>query len=131
MADNYRKDPEASSRLTPEQYQVTQDATEPPFRNEYWDNHEPGIYVDAVSGGAAVCLDHQVQQRHWVAELHGSDRAGQRGRAARLQQPDWFGPKSAPSTATAAWATCSTTGPRRPAAAPLHQLRRTPLHRRR
>ena len=51
MSDNYRKDPEAVSRLTPEQYRVTQkSATEPPFRNEYWDNHEPGIYVDVVSG---------------------------------------------------------------------------------
>jgi peptide-methionine (R)-S-oxide reductase len=51
VSDNYRKDPEAVSRLTPEQYRVTQkSATEPPFRNEYWDNHEPGIYVDVVSG---------------------------------------------------------------------------------
>ena len=51
MSDNYRKDPEAVSRLTPVQYQVTQkSATEPPFRNEYWDNHEAGIYVDVVSG---------------------------------------------------------------------------------
>jgi len=38
-------------RLTPIQYQVTQqDATEPPFQNAFWDNHEPGIYVDIVSG---------------------------------------------------------------------------------
>jgi peptide-methionine (R)-S-oxide reductase len=51
MADTYRKDSDAVSRLTPEQYQVTQkNGTEPPFRNEYWDNHEPGIYVDVVSG---------------------------------------------------------------------------------
>jgi len=51
VSDNYRKDPEAVSRLTPEQYRVTQkSATEPPFRNEYWDNHERGIYVDVVSG---------------------------------------------------------------------------------
>src|ERR1700727_1550006 len=50
VSDNYRKDPEALSALTPEQYRVTQkSATEPPFRNEYWDNHEPGIYVDVVS----------------------------------------------------------------------------------
>ena len=42
---------ELKKRLTEEQYAVTQkDATEPPFRNEYWDNHEHGIYVDVVSG---------------------------------------------------------------------------------
>jgi methionine-R-sulfoxide reductase len=51
MVDNYRKDPGAVSRLTPEQYRVTQkNGTEPAFGNEYWDNKEPGIYVDVVSG---------------------------------------------------------------------------------
>jgi len=39
------------SRLTAEQYAVTQEeATEPPFRNAHWDNKRPGIYVDVVSG---------------------------------------------------------------------------------
>ena len=38
-------------RLTPMQYEVTQhDATEMPFNNAFWNNHEPGIYVDIVSG---------------------------------------------------------------------------------
>jgi peptide-methionine (R)-S-oxide reductase len=47
----YKNDPEAVSLLTPEQYRVTQQAgTERPFQNEYWDNKEPGIYVDVVSG---------------------------------------------------------------------------------
>jgi peptide-methionine (R)-S-oxide reductase len=51
MADTYRKDPEALSRLTPEQYRITQrNGTERAFGNEYWDNKEPGIYVDVVSG---------------------------------------------------------------------------------
>jgi peptide-methionine (R)-S-oxide reductase len=51
VTTDYRKTPEALSRLTDTQYHVTQeDGTEPPFRNKYWDNHEPGIYVDVVSG---------------------------------------------------------------------------------
>ena len=42
---------ELKKKLTPEQFAVTQHAaTEPPFRNEFWDNHAPGIYVDVVSG---------------------------------------------------------------------------------
>jgi peptide methionine sulfoxide reductase msrA/msrB len=42
---------EIRARLTPEQFAVTQEeATEPPFRNQYWDDHEAGIYVDVVSG---------------------------------------------------------------------------------
>jgi len=51
MAQEYRKDPEAVSRLNPLQYHVTQESgTEPAFQNEYWDTKEPGIYVDVVSG---------------------------------------------------------------------------------
>ena len=48
---SYTKTAEAVQKLTPEQYRVTQEsATEPAFRNQYWDNHEQGIYVDIVSG---------------------------------------------------------------------------------
>ncbi len=51
MTTEYRKDPAAIDKLTPEQFAVTQkDATEPAFRNEFWDNHDEGIYVDIVSG---------------------------------------------------------------------------------
>jgi methionine-R-sulfoxide reductase len=42
---------ELKKKLTPEQFAVTQQsATEPPFQNEFWDNHRAGIYVDVVSG---------------------------------------------------------------------------------
>src|SRR5580765_3825684 len=51
MIDKKPTDSELKRTLTPEQYQVTQcSATEPPFDNEFWDHHEPGIYVDVVSG---------------------------------------------------------------------------------
>ena len=44
-------DEELKRTLTPLQYKVTQhEGTEPPFRNDYWENHEAGIYVDVVSG---------------------------------------------------------------------------------
>ncbi|MDT0631099.1 peptide-methionine (R)-S-oxide reductase MsrB [Rubrivirga sp. F394] len=46
-----QSDAELRERLTPVQYRVTQqDGTEPAFRNAYWDNERPGIYVDVVSG---------------------------------------------------------------------------------
>src|ERR1017187_3671634 len=42
---------ELKKKLTPMQFKVTQEAaTEPAFRNEFYDNHEPGLYVDVVSG---------------------------------------------------------------------------------
>ena len=50
---DYKKpaDDDLKKTLSPLQYQVTQhEATERPFANEYWNNHEAGIYVDVVSG---------------------------------------------------------------------------------
>ncbi len=42
---------ELKKKLSPEQFAVTQQcSTEPPFRNAYWNNHRPGLYVDVVSG---------------------------------------------------------------------------------
>ena len=51
MAQKYNRNPAAVDALSPEQYHVTQrNGTERPFTGEYWDNHEPGIYFDVVSG---------------------------------------------------------------------------------
>lgn len=54
IRENWKKrksDEELRKELTPIQYEVTRNnATEPPFRNEYWDHTEEGIYVDIISG---------------------------------------------------------------------------------
>jgi peptide-methionine (R)-S-oxide reductase len=51
MTHDYHKDPAAIGALAAEQYYVTQQGgTERPFSGEYVANHEPGIYVDVVSG---------------------------------------------------------------------------------
>src|SRR5258706_10203637 len=48
---NKPADAELRQKLTPIQYEVTQhEGTERAFDNEYWNNHQPGIYVDVVSG---------------------------------------------------------------------------------
>ena len=44
-------DQELRARLTPQQYEVTQnEATERPFQNEFWNHKEQGLYVDIISG---------------------------------------------------------------------------------
>ena len=46
-------DSELKKKLTPVQYEVTrQCGTEPAFKNEYWDNHRTGIYIDIITGEA-------------------------------------------------------------------------------
>jgi peptide methionine sulfoxide reductase msrA/msrB len=54
VTDSQYKKPstdELKKKLTPQQFEVTQHCgTEPPFRNEYWNNHAAGIYVDVTSG---------------------------------------------------------------------------------
>src|SRR5690349_17643342 len=89
VADTYRKDPEAIAQLTPEQYRVTQEAaTEAPFRNEYCDNKEAGIYVDSVSGWPSFTVpiekDNVIEHsdRSWgmtrteVRSAHGDSHLG-------------------------------------------------------
>lgn len=51
MSTTYEKNQAAVEKLSPHQYEVTQhSATEPAFRNEFWDHKDAGLYVDIVSG---------------------------------------------------------------------------------
>ncbi|GAA1061776.1 peptide-methionine (R)-S-oxide reductase MsrB [Agromyces bracchium] len=77
MSHDYRRTPEALDRLTPLQRKVTQDdATEPAFRNEYWNNHEPGLYVDVVSGQPLFASVHKYDSRSgWPSFTRPIDQA--------------------------------------------------------
>jgi len=74
---NYRRPEQAEirERLTPLQYQVTQENyTEEPFNNEYWDHFEKGIYVDVVSGEPLFSsLDKFESPCGWPAFAKGID----------------------------------------------------------
>ena len=63
--------------LTPLQYRVTQESgTEPAFQNEFWDNHQDGIYVDIVSGKALFSsLDKYDSGCGWPSFTHPIDEA--------------------------------------------------------
>jgi len=66
-----------NKKLTPLQYEVTQNCgTEPPFNNEYWDNKEPGIYVDVVSGEPLFCSLHKYESgTGWPSFFQPIDKA--------------------------------------------------------
>ena len=84
MTQRYNKNPAAVDALSPEQYHVTQEnGTERPFTGEYWDNHEPGIYVDVVSGEPLFAsIDKFDSGTGWpsftrpIREPNGADAAG-------------------------------------------------------
>ncbi|WP_353826530.1 peptide-methionine (R)-S-oxide reductase MsrB [Agromyces sp. SYSU T0242] len=77
MSQDYRRTPEALDRLTPLQRKVTQDeATEPAFRNEFWNHHEPGLYVDVVSGQPLFASVHKYDSRSgWPSFTRPIDQA--------------------------------------------------------
>ena len=79
-------DAELKKKLTPIQYAVTQrDATERPFHNPYWDNHEAGIYVDVVSGEPLFSsLDKYDSGTGWPSFTRPLETANIRTRTDRL-----------------------------------------------
>jgi len=79
-------DSDLKKKLTPLQYAVTQHAaTETPFRNVYWDNHEPGIYVDIVSGEPLFSsLDKYDSGTGWPSFTRPLDPANIRTRTDRM-----------------------------------------------
>ena len=109
---------ELKQKLSPEQYQVTQhEGTERPFSNAYWDNHEPGIYVDVVSGEPLFSsLDKYDSGTGWPSFTRPLEPANiddqDRPQALRGR-----GPRCARSTPTPTWDMCSMTARSRPVCA--------------
>jgi methionine-R-sulfoxide reductase len=112
-----KPDTELREKLTPLQYQVTQqDGTERPFANEYWDNKRPGIYVDVVSGEPLFSsLDKYDSGTGWPSFSRPLEQENVVERTDRSLFMTRTG--CARATATRTWGTSSMTGPRRPASA--------------
>ena len=79
-------DAELRKKLTRLQYSVTQhEVTETPFHNDYWDNHEAGIYVDVVSGEPLFSsLDKYESGTGWPSFTRPLDPANIKTRTDRL-----------------------------------------------
>jgi methionine-R-sulfoxide reductase len=84
MADSKNKE-QLKTKLTPLQYSVTQEeGTEPPFKNEYWNHKEPGIYVDIVSGEALFSsMDKYDSGSGWPSFTRPLDESNIRSRVDR------------------------------------------------
>ena len=105
---------ELRKRLTPMQYTVTQEeGTEPPFQNEYWNNHRVGIYVDIVSGEPLFSsLDKYDSGTGWPSFTRPLSPAISWRR--RIEVGSVCGPRSGANTPTPTSVTCSTTDRRPP-----------------
>ena len=72
---------ELKNTLTEEQYNVTQNsATEKPFTGKYYDNHEPGLYVDIVTGEPLFISSDKFDFRLRLAQFYRSREPGQQRR---------------------------------------------------
>ena len=119
VKDGFKKpaNDELRKRLTPVQYKVTQqEGTETAFRNEYWNNHEPGIYVDVVSGEPLFSsLDKFDSGTGWPSftkPLEPANVTTHSDISMGMRRP-----RSARRTPTPTSATCSRTARSRPACA--------------
>ena len=111
----YKKpsDKEVKAKLTPDQYQVTQcSATEPPFRNEFWNHHEPGIYVDVVTGEPLFASTDKFDSgTGWPSFVRPLEKANVTEHADTSHGMRRVEVRSAAATPT--WVTCSRMGPDR------------------
>lgn len=86
--DGYKRpsDDELKKKLTPLQFAVTRRAdTETPYRNQYWDNHEAGIYVDVISGEALFSsLDKYESNTGWPSFFKPLEPGNLRTKTDRL-----------------------------------------------
>ena len=116
MSHQYSKNPAAVDALSPEQYHVTQEnGTELPFTGEYCNNHEPGIYVDIVSGEPLFAsVDKFDSGSGWPSftqPINADSLVEKRDRSHFMDRVEVRRP-----TATAIWGTYSRTDQARPAA---------------